>query len=71
VVGRDPDPGHGDRRQGEPTTPLRATPEPAVSALSGSSHGIAQRSVSAPNSGCTTDDSRDAARTMPDAAAYE
>ena len=33
------------------------------------SHGIAQRSVRAPNKGCTTDDSRDAARTMPDAAA--
>lgn len=50
-------------------TPLSATPAPPSSALSGSSQGIAHRSVSTPNSGCTTDDNRDAASTTPEAAA--
>jgi hypothetical protein len=53
----------------EPPTPLTATPAPAASALSGSSQGSAHRSVSTPNSGCATDDSSEAARTMPEAAA--
>jgi hypothetical protein len=49
--------------------PHSATPMPPTSVLTGSSHGIGHRSVSAPNTGCTTDDSSEAARTSPAAAA--
>ncbi len=44
-------------------------PTPPSKVLTGSSHGIAHRSVSAPNTGWATDDSRDAASTMPEATA--
>lgn len=43
-------------------------PTPAQRLLTGISHGIVQRSVSAPNRGWTTEESRVAARTMPEAA---
>jgi hypothetical protein len=49
--------------------PQNATPTPPRSVLTGSSHGIGHLSVSAPNTGCTTEDRSDAARTRPAAAA--
>lgn len=53
----------------EPPIPLTAIPAPEAAAASGSSQGIANRSVSTPNSGCATDESKEAARTIPEAAA--
>ncbi|RPK38954.1 hypothetical protein EES37_22785 [Streptomyces sp. ADI91-18] len=51
------------------SAPTSATPTPAAAVLSGISHGIGRRSASTPNSGWTTEDSSEAASTMPDAAA--
>ncbi|CAM3097367.1 hypothetical protein HMPREF1486_00713 [Streptomyces sp. HPH0547] len=53
----------------EPLRPLSAMPTPPSRELTGSSHGSGHRSVSAPNSGCATEDSSEAARTRPEAAA--
>ncbi len=43
-------------------------PAPATVMPNGTSHGIARRSVSTPNNGCTTEDSTVAATVMPAAA---
>lgn len=44
-------------------------PTPASRVLTGSSQGIARRSVSTPKTGWATDDSDEAASTMPETAA--
>lgn len=53
----------------EPLRPLDATPSPPRIVLTGSSQGMARRSVRTPNTGCATEDSTDAASAMPEAAA--
>nr|WP_235318911.1 hypothetical protein [Pimelobacter simplex] len=44
-------------------------PTPPTKVLTGTSHGSAHRSVSAPKTGWAIDESSEAASTMPDAAA--
>lgn len=44
-------------------------PRPPTTVLTGSSQGSTYLSVSAPNSGCATADTTEAASTMPEAAA--
>lgn len=44
-------------------------PAPLSRVAAGNSQGMGHRSVSAPNSGCTTEDSSEAASTTPEATA--
>lgn len=55
--------------QKESDRPMAAIPAPASSTLTGISQRISQMSPRMPNSGCTTEETRENARTIPAAAA--